>query len=55
MAETNAYPNEASENQVSEKPHYARLPERGVIRLSGPEVQDFLQGLVTNEVAKASP
>ena len=26
------------------------LPERGVLRLSGPEVRDFLQGLVTNNV-----
>lgn len=50
MAETNAHPNEASE-----KPHYARLPERGVIRLSGPDVIGFLQGLITNDVAKVSP
>jgi len=32
---------------------YARLPSRGVVRVSGPEAHDFLQGLVTNDMDKA--
>jgi len=29
--------------------------ERGVLRLSGPDTRDFLQGIVSNDVYKASP
>lgn len=50
MTETDTQPEE-----TSDKPRYTRLPERGVIRLSGPEAKEFLQGLITNDVAKASP
>lgn len=30
-------------------------PERGLLRLSGPDVRSFLQGIVSNDVEKASP
>ena len=33
----------------------ARLDDRAVIALSGPEARDFLQGLVTNDVEKLKP
>ncbi|MGX1197090.1 CAF17-like 4Fe-4S cluster assembly/insertion protein YgfZ [Parvibaculum sp. MBR-TMA-1.3b-4.2] len=33
----------------------AILPERGVLRLSGPDMRAFLQGLVTNNVESAGP
>lgn len=33
----------------------AILPERGVLRLSGPDMREFLQGLVTNNVESAGP
>ena len=31
------------------------LAERALIRLSGDEARDFLQGLVTNDVARLAP
>jgi len=34
---------------------YAILPDRGVIRVSGDDARDFLQGLVSNDVEKVSP
>jgi len=33
----------------------ARLTDRGVIRLSGNEARDFLQGLVTNDIRRLAP
>ncbi|HSU04138.1 MAG TPA: folate-binding protein [Acetobacteraceae bacterium] len=35
--------------------HIAMLPERGVIEVSGEDRVAFLQGLVSNDVAKATP
>lgn len=32
--------------------NFCRLPDRGVIKLSGPDVVPFLQGLITNDVAR---
>ena len=32
-----------------------RLRLRGVLRLSGPDVVNFLQGLLTNDVKKLKP
>lgn len=34
------------------EPNLCRLPDRGVIRLSGQDAVSFLQGLITNDVAK---
>jgi folate-binding protein YgfZ len=31
------------------------LPDRAIVRVSGPEARDFLQGLVTNHVARELP
>src|SRR5690606_41140680 len=31
------------------------LPERGILRVSGPQARPFLQGLVTNNVEHVSP
>jgi len=33
--------------------HYIPLPHRCVIALSGNDVEDFLQGLLTNDISKA--
>ncbi|MCG8405172.1 MAG: hypothetical protein MI923_08255, partial [Phycisphaerales bacterium] len=33
---------------------HALLPNRSILRIGGPEKQDFLQGLVTNDVEKLS-
>jgi folate-binding protein YgfZ len=35
--------------------HYAYLPSRAVLRLSGADVRPFLQGLISNDVEKVSP
>lgn len=37
------------------KPFYVALPHRGLIHLEGEERASFLQGLVSNDVAKAAP
>lgn len=38
-----------------DKPTYITLDDRGVIRLAGDGVVDFLQGLVSNDVSRAEP
>jgi len=35
--------------------YIARLTNRAILSLSGPEARDFLQGLITNDVAAAKP
>lgn len=35
---------------MSDTPHIAALPSRGIISISGPEARDFLQGIITNNV-----
>lgn len=40
---------------MSDKRFYATLPARGVIEVTGEDRVAFLQGLVSNDVAKASP
>lgn len=39
---------------MSEAPRYLRLPDRGFIAIDGPDARDFLQGVISNDVAKAS-
>lgn len=39
---------------MSNAPHIALLPSRGVIALLGPEVRELLQGLITNNIALVS-
>jgi len=35
--------------------HYAILEARGLLRAAGPDVRDFLQGMISNDVTKAGP
>ena len=32
--------------------HFAKLPDRAVLKIGGPEKRDFLQGLITNDMEK---
>lgn len=34
---------------------YVMLPDRGLLAISGPEAADFLQGVVSNDIRKATP
>ncbi len=34
---------------------FAQAPERGLLRVAGPDARAFLQGLVSNDVARATP
>jgi folate-binding protein YgfZ len=35
--------------------HYAPLPERGAVRITGPDARDFLQRLITADMDQAAP
>ena len=34
---------------------HVKLPERGIVAISGPTARDFLQGLITNDIGRVSP
>jgi folate-binding protein YgfZ len=36
-------------------PSYTRLDDRALLRLSGPDAKEFLQGLISNDVGKLNP
>ena len=36
-------------------PFYTRLDDRALLRLSGPDAREFLQGLISNDVRKLAP
>ena len=38
-----------------DKPSYVRLPDRGLLSLSGPDTADLLQGLISQDIGKVSP
>jgi folate-binding protein YgfZ len=39
-------------NPVDDKPCFVTLPQRGLVRVSGPEASKFLQNLVTNDLGR---
>lgn len=44
-----------TENTQPQNPFYVPLPNRGIINLEGPDRTEFLHGLITNDIRKATP
>ncbi len=40
---------------MPENAFYTRLKNRGLIKISGPQAREFLQGLITNDINKLTP